>query len=162
MEKIRERIRYLEAQEQAALDKKERGNQLMRNDLNTQVGLRFAMRWQGAGVVRVWHDGGVTLGPSHEARNTCACGDTVRIFSVDFTAFSPPQAYPIKCQSMRNILGNFSGMFGMVRPVKSPPYFERARLADQPPLGTIPCMHDRWRTMPIGAGSYGSKPRGMT
>lgn len=38
MDKIRERIRYLEAQEQATQEKKERGNQLMRNDLNTQVG----------------------------------------------------------------------------------------------------------------------------
>lgn len=47
MEKIRERIRYLEAQEQATQDKRERGNQLMRNDLNTQVGL--AMRHSLAG-----------------------------------------------------------------------------------------------------------------
>lgn len=37
MAKIRERIAYLEAQEQAAHEKRERRNQLMRNDLNTQV-----------------------------------------------------------------------------------------------------------------------------
>lgn len=37
MAKIRERIAYLEAQEQAAQEKRERRNQLMRNDLNTQV-----------------------------------------------------------------------------------------------------------------------------
>eukprot|EP00904_Undaria_pinnatifida_P013443 jgi/Undpi1/9229/HiC_scaffold_26.g11687.m1 len=46
MEKIRERIRYLETQEQAALDKKERGNQLMRNDLNTQVAYNADRRRQ--------------------------------------------------------------------------------------------------------------------
>lgn len=59
MEKIRERIRYLEAQEQATQDKRERGNQLMRNDLNTQVGLARRTpfvgrrgRWQqGASMV---------------------------------------------------------------------------------------------------------------
>lgn len=38
MAKIRERIAYLEAQEQAAQEKRERRNQLMRSDLNTQVG----------------------------------------------------------------------------------------------------------------------------
>lgn len=37
MAKIRERIAYLEAQEQAAQEKRERRNQLMRSDLNTQV-----------------------------------------------------------------------------------------------------------------------------
>lgn len=37
MEKIRERIRYLEAQEKAAQEKRERRNELMRSDLNTQV-----------------------------------------------------------------------------------------------------------------------------
>lgn len=37
MAKIRERIAYLEAQERAAEEKRERRNQLMRNDLNTQV-----------------------------------------------------------------------------------------------------------------------------
>lgn len=38
MAKIRERIAYLEAQEKAAEEKRERRNQLMRSDLNTQVG----------------------------------------------------------------------------------------------------------------------------
>lgn len=37
MAKIRERIAYLEAQEKAAEEKRERRNQLMRSDLNTQV-----------------------------------------------------------------------------------------------------------------------------
>lgn len=37
MAKIRERIAYLEEQEQAAQEKRERRNQLMRNDLNTQA-----------------------------------------------------------------------------------------------------------------------------
>lgn len=39
MEKIRERIRYLEVQEQAAHEKRERRNELMRADLNTQVSI---------------------------------------------------------------------------------------------------------------------------
>lgn len=37
MDKIRERIRYLEAQEQAAQEKRERRNELMRADLDMQV-----------------------------------------------------------------------------------------------------------------------------
>lgn len=37
MAKIRERIAYLEAQEEAAQEKRKRRNQLMRSDLNTQV-----------------------------------------------------------------------------------------------------------------------------
>lgn len=37
MDKIRERISFLEAQERAAEEKRERRNRLMREDLNTQV-----------------------------------------------------------------------------------------------------------------------------
>eukprot|EP00752_Nemacystus_decipiens_P010861 g9656.t1 len=46
MTKIRERIAYLEAQEQAAQEKRERRNQLMRNDLNTQVAYNADRRRQ--------------------------------------------------------------------------------------------------------------------
>ncbi|CAM9574734.1 unnamed protein product [Pylaiella littoralis] len=46
MAKIRERIAYLEAQEEAARDKRERRNQLMRSDLNTQVAYNADRRRQ--------------------------------------------------------------------------------------------------------------------
>lgn len=46
MEKIRERIRYLEVQEQAAHEKRERRNELMRADLNTQVAYNADRRRQ--------------------------------------------------------------------------------------------------------------------
>ncbi|CAN0374340.1 unnamed protein product, partial [Ectocarpus fasciculatus] len=46
MAKIRERIAYLEAQEKAAEEKRERRNQLMRSDLNTQVAYNADRRRQ--------------------------------------------------------------------------------------------------------------------